>query len=104
MLEMTSIRPALGRSFRENVPEEGAVDAFIANLRMFTPDRGPLSIIDCICLLNCLLPFIPLIIFRLLFHCASNALTSFSDEPDPLAILLIRSDLRILGSSFSPGH
>ena len=33
-----------------------------------TRSRSSTSIMDCICLLNCLLPFMPLIILRLLFH------------------------------------
>ena len=68
-LQIRSIRPLPGRSFREKVPEAGACDATMANLRIsHTRSRSSTSIMDCICLLNCLLPFMPLIILRLLFH------------------------------------
>ena len=68
-LQIRSIRPLPGRSLREKEPEAGACDATMANLRIsHTRSRSSTSIMDCICLLNCLLPFMPLIIFRLLFH------------------------------------
>ena len=62
-LQIRSTRPLPGRSFREKEPEAGACDATMANLRIsHTRSRYSTSIMDCICLLNCLLPFMPLII------------------------------------------